>query len=425
MRTLAVVAMCAAVLMCGVMNTANAQSTDDLKKWAQDARERMNQEFDRQRQTIKEMEQRLNRLQDDLTRKLDEILGGNSTPSQPAQPAQPAQPQVAGGAYLGVAAGPIDDGMRTLLDIPAGQGVLVNQVVEGGPSAGSLKVYDVILSADGKNVATAEELRAAVSAHKPGESIKLEILRESARQTITVKLGAGRPTPNGNGGNTPSADPNDLRGFLDRAFNEGNVPDPTPEQGGGNPFGQGNPFGNGQNPLGGEGMQQLQERMQELFQNPERLQQLMEQFREMMGGRNNPNPNNPNGGGQNPLGGQLEDFLRGLEGNQGQGQPSTPNPTPAPAARPWVGMRVVNPNDAMQAAGAKGVQITQVTPNGPAALAGLQRGDLITGFAGHEVTDRDSLKAAIDTCKVGDKVKVVFTREGKENSVEMTIKSQD
>ena len=423
MRTFAVALTCAALLLCGLLpQTARAQSADELRKWAEDARQRMNDEFqklrsdlDRQRQT---MEERLNKLQSDLQKRLDDILGGgNSTP-----PSTPA-PQATGNAYLGVQVGAIDDGMRTLLDIPAGQGVLVREVVANSPAAKSLKTYDVILGADGKKIATAADLQAAVAAHKPGETMKLEILRESKKQNVDVVV--GNATRNGNNNATPNetpADPNDLRGMLDRAFGEGAVPDPQAENG--NPFGGANPFGGGegQNPFGGEGMQQLQERMQELFQNPERMQGMMERLREMLGGGGQPNPNDPNGG-QNPLGGQLEDFLRGLEGGNGnQAQPANP---PATEARPWLGLTATNPDEAMQAAGAKGVVVTAVADGGPAAAAGIQRGDLIVSFAGQDVTDKDSLKAALDMCNVGMNVQIKVSREGKVIDLEMTLKGRN
>ena len=57
----------------------------------------------------------------------------------------------------------------------------------------------------------------------------------------------------------------------------------------------------------------------------------------------------------------------------------------------------------------------------PAAKAGLQPGDLITKMGDETVSDAADLTAAIRSLQPGDKVEVTFTRDGDEQTVEVTL----
>ena len=61
------------------------------------------------------------------------------------------------------------------------------------PSAPGCAPYDVIVEVDGRQVMTNEELIRDISARQPGTIVRLNILRDSRRQSLTVKL-AERPT---------------------------------------------------------------------------------------------------------------------------------------------------------------------------------------------------------------------------------------
>ncbi|MFE3627707.1 S1C family serine protease [Streptomyces goshikiensis] len=65
-----------------------------------------------------------------------------------------------------------------------------------------------------------------------------------------------------------------------------------------------------------------------------------------------------------------------------------------------------------------------VDPNGPAGKAGLKPGDLITQFGGKQIDSGPSLISEIWTHKPGDVVKLTYVRDGKPNTVDITLGSR-
>lgn len=397
MKKFATLAVCTGLLIGGIWNSAAAQSPEELRQQFEKEMEQLRQEFT----------ERMNQLQE----RMRKALGQENEPQAQAVPADAP-------GYLGVKVGAVDEGMRTLLDIPADRGVLVREVTEGSPAEGTLKAFDVILTINGKPVASTAAMRDALDGKKAGEAVQFEVLRESQVQSLSVTLGVrpGSAQPGPATQTTPQADPKELGEFLDRAFDEGNRQDPEP------PAGGMNPFGNGQNPFGEnmEGMQrQLQDFMRRMQEDPEQLQGMIERLREAFGRGGNPlNPGEGNGeDGGNPMN-QLQEFLRQMGGEQ---TPPDEQPVePMPADRPWLGLSGVNPEDAS----VKGVVVTRVVEDGPAANAGIERGDVIVSFDGQEVNDRDALGLLINSVKPGQTVKVVVLRNGQKVETTMTIGSR-
>lgn len=69
-------------------------------------------------------------------------------------------------------------------------GVLVSSLAPTGPAVKSdLKPGDVITSVDGQSVATAQQLRNEVRKKKPGQSVKLGVVRDGKPKTIKVSAG--------------------------------------------------------------------------------------------------------------------------------------------------------------------------------------------------------------------------------------------
>jgi S1-C subfamily serine protease len=122
-------------------------------------------------------------------------------------------------AYLGVTGGDISSEIAGALDLPVEQGVLVEQVFQGGPadSAGIKGATgqatiggqtfpvdgDIITKVDGKEVAGMEDVIAAVDRRDPGDGLSLTVLSEDEEREVTVKLGE-RPANVRDASATPS-----------------------------------------------------------------------------------------------------------------------------------------------------------------------------------------------------------------------------
>ena len=114
-------------------------------------------------------------------------------------------------AYLGVSAIAITPDIAKSFNLPVTKGLVIQTVGAGSGAEGAgLKVGtqqaviagesfrmggDVIVSADGKSVATIDELRDVVASHKPGDKIELEIYRGGEKKTVTVTLGRQPTSP--------------------------------------------------------------------------------------------------------------------------------------------------------------------------------------------------------------------------------------
>jgi S1-C subfamily serine protease len=72
----------------------------------------------------------------------------------------------------------------------ADAGVLVVRVEPGSPAASAgIARGDIIVSVDGTDVATGAEIRSAVTARKPGDTVKVTVRHGDATRTYSVKLG--------------------------------------------------------------------------------------------------------------------------------------------------------------------------------------------------------------------------------------------
>jgi S1-C subfamily serine protease len=108
-------------------------------------------------------------------------------------------------AYLGISGGNITPELAKELNLPVKEGVIVQEVVKGGPSdkagiQGSTKTAtiegvevglggDVITEINGKQVKDMEEVVSLVEAAEPGDKFEITLLREGQQKNVTVTLG--------------------------------------------------------------------------------------------------------------------------------------------------------------------------------------------------------------------------------------------
>jgi len=76
---------------------------------------------------------------------------------------------------------------------------------------------------------------------------------------------------------------------------------------------------------------------------------------------------------------------------------------------------------ALKLKSSNGVLIAKVTPNGPAAQAGLQANDVITAVNGKSIISGGSFIGELAAKKAGDKVQLTIVRNGKEMNVTATL----
>jgi serine protease Do len=85
--------------------------------------------------------------------------------------------------------------------------------------------------------------------------------------------------------------------------------------------------------------------------------------------------------------------------------------------RGWLGVKIQEVSDEMaDSVGldkAKGALILETDPNGPAAKAGLKPGDVVTNFAGHDITEMRFLPRIVADTKIGSNVDITYFRKGK------------
>jgi Do/DeqQ family serine protease len=89
--------------------------------------------------------------------------------------------------WLGIEAQAITPQIAQALDLDDTRGVVVVGVVRGGPAhRAGLQPGDVIVSIDGQKITAAREALLAISGRKPGDQVKLEVMRDGNTQTLVA-----------------------------------------------------------------------------------------------------------------------------------------------------------------------------------------------------------------------------------------------
>lgn len=72
-----------------------------------------------------------------------------------------------------------------------------------------------------------------------------------------------------------------------------------------------------------------------------------------------------------------------------------------------------------------GAYIVDTMPDGPAARAGIQKGDIITAVDGHEITSADDMTLAVRSHEVGQMIKVTVQRGKEKKEFDITLTSDE
>ncbi|BCW37500.1 hypothetical protein StoSoilA2_35560 [Arthrobacter sp. StoSoilA2] len=97
-------------------------------------------------------------------------------------------------AFIGLGPGDITQQIADRLGLPDTHGALALSVQDGGPAAkAGIQPGDVLVKLDGKDLATPEDLLAALRTKSPGQNVTVEFRRGSETQEVKVQL-AERPS---------------------------------------------------------------------------------------------------------------------------------------------------------------------------------------------------------------------------------------
>lgn len=137
-----------------------------------------------------------------------EVIGINSAVSSrtntigfavPINQAVSILPQLKGGkvsrGYLGVMLTDVTPALQRALALGVTRGALVHDFTSDAPAERSgLRVYDVIVDVDGREMASNDDVIRDISARPPGSVVRVQVVRDDKRLTLPVRL-AERPNP--------------------------------------------------------------------------------------------------------------------------------------------------------------------------------------------------------------------------------------
>ena len=97
---------------------------------------------------------------------------------------------------LGVSVQSIDPELAENLGLATTDGALVSQVMpDSAAERAGIEPGDVVLSVDGETIADAASLRLRVGMHGAGEPVKIVLMRDGKKMTVTAKLGEAAAGP--------------------------------------------------------------------------------------------------------------------------------------------------------------------------------------------------------------------------------------
>ena len=84
----------------------------------------------------------------------------------------------------------------------------------------------------------------------------------------------------------------------------------------------------------------------------------------------------------------------------------------------------ITPEDAEERGQSPGALVREAEPGGPAAVAGIRPGDVITKIDDSVIASSNDLIAATRLHRIGDRVMVTYERDGQVFTVEVILQEQ-
>jgi serine protease Do len=92
--------------------------------------------------------------------------------------------------YIGATIQPFTDEMAETQGLAGTQGAIVADLVAGGPAeSGGLRRGDIVTTVNGVGIKNSSELTREVAKNRPGDTIRLDVLRDGRRQQVAVRSG--------------------------------------------------------------------------------------------------------------------------------------------------------------------------------------------------------------------------------------------
>ena len=92
-------------------------------------------------------------------------------------------------AYLGIETMPVSRTVGIQLGLPRDTGLVVRRVADGSAAAAVLKEHDVLMKLDDQILIDMRQLSVLVRSRKPGDEIKLTVMRGGKETVVSAKLG--------------------------------------------------------------------------------------------------------------------------------------------------------------------------------------------------------------------------------------------
>ena len=120
-----------------------------------------------------------------------------------------------------------------------------------------------------------------------------------------------------------------------------------------------------------------------------------------------------------PVNAAKNDWEKLIEGKR-WGKP--PGPEPGQRGQRNTGKAVLGA--VFDPQGAEGAVLKEVQPKSPLEAAGLKAGDVLVRIGGDEMKTSDAVAAKVGKSKPGDKIEIVYRRDGAEKKAQVTLISQ-